>query len=303
MRKVTRIVILMMTLVIVVSFRALAATQQGEGNRINSIKAVELNQIKANFNVAVDSDSALEIFAKPKVIIADAINNNAIRVKFSEDVNYKYATNLLNYQLLDSKGVDITNHIRGIYNVSGETDARDSDTFDIKLYDFNPDNQKESWSLTTDQYTLTIRNTINNYTTTFNGIDPTDEDSNNNSNNENRPIVTNVDIIDNQTIRVKFNKIVNYMFAENPANYKLVDSKGVNITNHIKDIYNNAAGKSNQEDADTFYIKLSKTNPQNPKDSWNLTSGKYALTIRYIIDTEPVPNMMDDYTVILNSNL
>lgn len=243
-----------------------------------------------------------KVETKPEVTVADVISNDTIRVKFSNDVSYKYATNLSNYQLLDSKGVDITNHIRGIYNVSGETDMRDSNTFDIKVYDSNPANQKENWTLTSDQYTLTVRNTANNYTTIFEGIDETQNNSNDNSNNNNKPVVTSVSIIDNQTIRVKFNKTVNYMFAENPANYKLIDSKDVNITNHIKDIYNNAEGKPVQGDSDTFYIKLNKTNPKNPRENWSLTAGKYVLTIKSIIDTDPVANMMDDYTISLNSN-
>ncbi|NMM63414.1 cell wall-binding repeat-containing protein [Clostridium sp. P21] len=113
--------------------------------------------------------------------------------------------------------------------------------------------------------------------------------------NEIKPTVTKVTAIDSETIRVQFNKIVNYSYATSISNYELKDSKGVDITEHIDRIYNSKS-ETIKSNTDIYDIKLKKFNPSDSKDDWRLTGSKYNLTIKHIVDTENPSNMMKDYT-------
>ncbi|WP_411679103.1 cell wall-binding repeat-containing protein [Clostridium thailandense] len=113
-----------------------------------------------------------------------------------------------------------------------------------------------------------------------------------------KPKVNSIKIIDSETIRVQYSEVVNYNYATNISNYKLEDNKGTNITNHIKEIVSASdIGNNNY-----FDIKLNKYNPNDSSDDWRLTSSKYTLTIKNIIDAATTPNVMDDYTTTLNGS-
>lgn len=116
-----------------------------------------------------------------------------------------------------------------------------------------------------------------------------------------KPIVKSVNIIDNKTIRVCFNKNVDYQYATNISNYQLLNSNGVDISNHISGIYSNIS-QSDTKNTDTYNIKLKDYNPSNINDDWRLTTSKYTLTIKNVIDTSSIPNAMDEYTCVLNSD-
>jgi hypothetical protein len=123
----------------------------------------------------------------------------------------------------------------------------------------------------------------------------------------NKPVVKSVTIIDSETICVAFNENVAYMYAHNPANYHLLDSNNVDVSTHIKAVYNAAGGTdadngASAKNTNTFLIKLYKSNPINANDDWNLTNSKYTLTIKDIPDTSATLNTMDDYTCILTNN-
>ncbi|AWI05903.1 cell wall-binding repeat-containing protein [Clostridium drakei] len=113
--------------------------------------------------------------------------------------------------------------------------------------------------------------------------------------NEIKPTVTKVTAIDGETVRVQFNKIVNYSYAASISNYELKDSKGIDITDHIDRIYN-SQNENIKRNTDVYDIKLKKINPQDSKDDWKLTGAKYNITIKHIIDTENPSNMMEEYT-------
>jgi putative cell wall-binding protein len=126
---------------------------------------------------------------------------------------------------------------------------------------------------------------------------------------ETKPTVKSITVIDSETLRVQFSKDVDYSYATNRSNYKLLDNKDIDITDHIKDnsdandkgIYS-TKGMSNTGNTDTYTIKLLKYNPTDSNDDWRLTGGKYTLTIKNIIDTSSTPNTMDDYTYTINGN-
>ena len=113
-----------------------------------------------------------------------------------------------------------------------------------------------------------------------------------------KPQIISVSPIDNKTIRVQFNKNVKYSYATSISNYKLKDSRGIDITDHIEGIYN-SKDKTYTTDTDIYDIKLKKNNPNDAKDDWRLTGPTYSLTIKNIVDTEYNPNTMDDYTAAI----
>lgn len=99
-----------------------------------------------------------------------------------------------------------------------------------------------------------------------------------------KPEVTNVNITDSETMRIKFNKDVTNSYATSKGNYKIVDQDGVDITykiNSITSVTVNGNSKRN------FDIKF---------DDDALKGSKYTVTIKNITDTNAKPNIMDPYT-------
>lgn len=105
-----------------------------------------------------------------------------------------------------------------------------------------------------------------------------------------KPQVVSISMIDSQTMRVKFNKKVVNVFAVNKLNYKLFDSDGIEITNTIDIIEptNAVAG----DNTNSYDIKFTRDNA--------LTETKYTLKVSNIIDTNLKPNVMEDFSEVLN---
>ena len=123
-----------------------------------------------------------------------------------------------------------------------------------------------------------------------------------------KPTVKNVSMIDSETIRVTFSKDVTSDSATKKENYTLKDSSGVDITNHIKEIKpSSAADGSDYGDDSVWDIKMYKNASESisggdKADDWRLTSSKYTLTIKNLVDTTSTtsPNKMDEYNTTLN---
>ena len=95
---------------------------------------------------------------KPTVLSATVIDNTTLRVQFSEDVKYNYATNVDNYELKDSSDVDVMHTDKSkikivASNATSSTDYDNTDTYDIK---FNATSTK----LDSSKYTLTVKNIV-----------------------------------------------------------------------------------------------------------------------------------------------
>ncbi|WP_411679086.1 cell wall-binding repeat-containing protein [Clostridium thailandense] len=105
-----------------------------------------------------------------------------------------------------------------------------------------------------------------------------------------KPQVTNVSMIDSQTMRVKFNKKVNNIFATNKSNYRLFDSNNIEISNKIDAIKptNSVTG----DNTDSYDIKFTRDNA--------LTGEKYTLKVDNIIDINLEPNVMDEFSQEVN---
>ncbi|MHC6178739.1 cell wall-binding repeat-containing protein [Clostridium sp. JNZ X4-2] len=91
---------------------------------------------------------------KPTVLSASVIDNTTLRVQFSEDVKYNYATNKDNYELKDSSDVDVMHTDKDKIDIvasNGKSD--DTDTYDIKF-------DNTSTKLDSSKYTLTVKNVV-----------------------------------------------------------------------------------------------------------------------------------------------
>lgn len=103
-----------------------------------------------------------------------------------------------------------------------------------------------------------------------------------------KPQVTNVSIVDDDTIRVKFNKDVSYSYATSRYNYKIADSDGLDISykiNSINSVYLDGTDKR------TFDIKFKTKN--------DLKGSKFTLTVKNIADTSSPSNVMDTYNTVI----
>lgn len=104
-----------------------------------------------------------------------------------------------------------------------------------------------------------------------------------------KPKVISSNMVDSQTMRIKFNKNVSNVYATNKSNYKLIDSDGIDISYKIDEIKtpNGVVGMN----GNTYDIKFTKDNA--------LTELEYTLTVANIVDTNFKPNVMEEYTTKL----
>ncbi|AGY76766.1 cell wall-binding repeat-containing protein [Clostridium autoethanogenum] len=168
-----------------------------------------------NESFTLDEDTT-----KPTVTSVSALDDTTIRVKYSKDVDAKYATNVSNYKLKDSDGTDITSAIpstNGI-TVPGETSPVTTDVVDIHL----------NTKLTDAKYTITIKNiedtattpnVMDDYTTTFDGSSDVNAE------------VTGVYAVNDSSnlgrkITLVFNKEMDSSSLNNVSNYQFKNEKG-----------------------------------------------------------------------------
>ncbi|MBV7272649.1 cell wall-binding repeat-containing protein [Clostridium sp. PL3] len=191
----------------------------------NNIKDAYGNKVaddtRVNFNDIKDE-------TKPTITSVGIIDSQTIRVRFSKDVDYSYATNKSNYKLEDNKGINITSHIAGIYSTSGQSDTSNTNTYDIKITKLNPQNSNDDWRLTGANYTLTIKNiidtattpnTMEDYATTLTGTDDV------------APRATGVYYKQNSSsgkdqVVIYFTEAMDASTLTNKDNYKFVDGEG-----------------------------------------------------------------------------
>lgn len=99
-----------------------------------------------------------------------------------------------------------------------------------------------------------------------------------------KPTVSSASILDEKTMRIKFNKDVSASYAENKGNYTILDSSESNITYDIDSIYSITIDGNDKR---TFDIRFKND---------DLKGSKYTLTVKNVIDTQPTPNIMNTYT-------
>ncbi|KAA8669561.1 cell wall-binding repeat-containing protein [Clostridium sp. HV4-5-A1G] len=124
---------------------------------------------------------------------------------------------------------------------------------------------------------------------------------------ETKPSVNSVSVLNNSTIRVRFSKDVDAMYAVDTSNYKLKDNDGTDISNYISA----ASDATDYQDGNTDPITI-PGNTKSPVEGdttdvvdihlsqdgihkYKLTESKYTITIKNIQDRASTPNVIDDY--------
>ncbi|MBV7273907.1 cell wall-binding repeat-containing protein [Clostridium sp. PL3] len=233
---------------------------------------------EASQDFTVDSVST-----KPVAKTVEETSSGEVHITFDRPMDVQTAKDLGNYEINGKK----------LSSISGAYIKTDNNDTLIKLKHIS------DGTIQTGSNTVYIKNSIKDAygnkvadDTRVNFTDVKDET---------KPTVQSVTVVDSETIRVKFSKDVDYNYATNKSNYKLLDNKDLDITSHIKGIYS-TVGESDTGNTDTFNIKLTKFNPSDTNDDWRLTGSKYTLTIKNIIDTASTPNTMEDFTQVISGN-
>ncbi|WPC42238.1 cell wall-binding repeat-containing protein [Clostridium sp. JS66] len=202
----------------------------------------------------------------PKVTNVSADNSGLMYITFDRTMDERTALEYSNYKINGST-----------VGVSTSDICFDADTDDkvVKIkglsYMFK-DGQNRL--MVTDDVQDTYGNSVNEQEVAFNV-----------ENDNLKPKIVSSSLIDSRTIRVKFNKDVNNSNATNKSNYKLVDSDGADISYKID--YITALSDSDGNSNRLYSIKV--------KDEYNLNDSEYTLTVRNVMDTSPVPNVMETY--------
>jgi trimeric autotransporter adhesin len=103
-----------------------------------------------------------------------------------------------------------------------------------------------------------------------------------------KPTVTSANILNSETIRIKFSKDVVRSYATNTGNYTIKDSDGNDISYKLNNVNTITVDGNNNR---TFDLKF---------EDGALNGSRYTLTVENIIDTEAKPNLMDTYTQTLS---
>lgn len=234
------------------------------------------------------------VSTKPVIKEVKADPDNTLWVRFDRPMDAKTATVVSNFGLKDKDGNnalatataelkegDCTVKIKGAKNIPfGSSSLYISDSIKDAYGNKVDDDTRVSFTMTKD---------------------------------ESKPTVTNVTMVDSETIRVSFSKDVDATYATNLNNYTLKDASGVDISKHIKVVKPSNKTVMDSTTAGTIFtdyptlgndkvwdIKMIKTGPNG--DDWRLTNSKYGLTIKYLIDTTANKNQMDEYNTTLNGS-
>ncbi|MDW8802570.1 cell wall-binding repeat-containing protein [Clostridium sp. A1-XYC3] len=210
-----------------------------EDDTVVKITNIPADVLKDNTNVLSITDSVKDAFGnkidddtrksfdkekdetKPTVLSATVIDNKTLRVQFSEDVKYAYATDKDNYELRDAYNVDLMGK-SGVYvRPSSDVDYKDkadTDTFDIKF-------DKSSYKLDSSKYTLTVENIIDKATEP-NKMD--DQTITIDGNDDTAPSVEDLDVFQKSSteVAIYFGKEMDASTLNDKANYYYINGDG-----------------------------------------------------------------------------
>jgi putative cell wall-binding protein len=226
--------------------------------------AIDLPISSCSKNFTVNSQTG-----KPEVQTVTTNNVDTIYVKYNRPVDQQTALEPSNYKI-NGTTVDVDDSYVTFDTGSGDTIVKITKVGDLLKSGENTVTVKGN-------VMDTFANYINESTVNFyEGGDTT------------RPTITSASILDEDTIRIKFNKDVSRSYAENKANYTVLDSSGASLNYEIDEINAITVDGNNNR---TFDIKFKGD---------DLKGSKYTLTVKNIIDTEATPNIMKNYTAAIS---
>ncbi|NLU08653.1 MAG: hypothetical protein GXW91_10600, partial [Clostridiales bacterium] len=219
-----------------------------------------------------------ELTTEPEITSITAEDSGKVYVNFDRPMDAKTAVVNGNYKINDTK---LTSNNSTVEHKKGDTQVKISGVSNLINKNSNTlyvDNNVE------DAYGNKVPDD------TYKSFD-LEEDTT-------KPEASSVYALNDNTIRVKFNKDVDATYATNKSNYTLKDNDGTDITDEIPEgSYTGITvpGKSSMPTTtDVVDIKLG--------DSNKLTDSKYTLTIKNIQDTASTPNVMDDKIITFDGS-
>jgi putative cell wall-binding protein len=239
--------------------------ETGDKNKLDDAAGFPIQEDEVNFDVDTQTGA-------PQISSITAEDNGKVYVNFDRPMDAKTALKDSNYEI---NGTELK--LTGDSSNASKIEFKKDDT-QVKISGVSSLINKNSNTLYVDD---NVKDAYGN-----NIADDTresftlDED-------DTKPEVESIYALDDDTIRVRFNKDVNVNFAQNTSNYTLRDNSGTDITNDDK------------KGIDTI------TNPSNSKDSANvfdinvkgkLTDSQYTLKIKNIRDTASTPNIIEEKT-------
>lgn len=237
------------------------------GKAFDNAAGFSTQSTSLSFNVDTVTTSA------PKVLEVKGDNSGTVYITYDRPMDQQTALKATNYKL-NGNTISVSS-----YDINFDKDSNDT-VVKIQGLDYLLKDGENKFVID-DDIADTYGNRIAQLETTFNrGYDTL------------KPRVTSVSIVNDTTVRIKFNKDVYNSYATNKSNYTLVNSDGTDISYKISDIrpvY--STGENNKR---TFDIKFD--------DKDKLKGSKYTLTIRNISDNSSANNVMDTYTTTISGN-
>lgn len=231
------------------------------GSKYDNAANIPFSNVSQNFTVNSSNGN-------PQVASVTSNNTDTIYVKYNEPVDEQTALESSNYKI-NGKTVTVDDSYVNFDYDSGDTVVKIENVGDLL--------QKGENTITVSSNVQdTFGNNIKDSTMSLYVGD-----------NSGKPKITSSNILDSETIRIKFNKEVTRSYAQDKGNYTITDSDGNDITYKISSI--DSVTIDGNSDT-TFDIKL--------KDD-SLKGSKYTLTVKNIADTNSPANIMDTYTTLL----
>ncbi|MCH3965056.1 MAG: cell wall-binding repeat-containing protein [Clostridium sp.] len=230
----------------------------GDDNALEDAAGFPVEETTEDFSVD-------DLSSAPEIKSIEAKDDGTVKVNFDRPMDAKTAVK------------------SGYYKINGKTIP--SDAVALKEDDTQVKITKVSGLLNKNSNTISISDDVKD--AYGNHVEDDTNESFTLEEDTTKPTVTSIYALDDDTIRVKFSKDVDALYATNKSNYKLKDNDGTDITGEIDNI--TVPGDDKIEDGDT-------TDIVDINVGEDLTDSQYTLTVKNIQDTAKTPNVMDDYT-------
>lgn len=221
------------------------------------------------FKESTEDFNVDEVTGDPEIVSIKAEDSGKVYINFDRPMDEKTATKLANYKINGDLVSEASN---------AEIELKEDDS-QVKITGVSGLLNKNSNTLYVDD---NVKDAYGNNVAedTYESFDLEEDDT--------KPTVSSVYVLDDDTIRVRFSKDVNAVEATDTSNYKIKDSSGTDISETIEDI--TIPGKSGDPDEDdsTDVVDI------NFED--DLTESSYTITIKNITDMTSSENEMDEWT-------
>ncbi|WP_373844682.1 cell wall-binding repeat-containing protein [Clostridium sp.] len=220
------------------------------------------------FKESTEDFNVDDVTGAPKINSIKAEDNGKVYINFDRPMDEKTATKLGNYKI----NGDLVSDESG-----AKIELKEEDT-QVKISGVSGLLNKNSNTLYVDD---AVKDAYGN---------KVEEDTNESfelEEDDTKPTIESVKVLDDDVIRVRFSKDVNAMEATDKSNYKIKDNSGTDVSETMEDI--TIPGKSGEPDDND------STDVVDINFDSDLTESTYTITIENITDTTSSENEMDKY--------